>query len=284
MHSLEDVMWLLHVLVSHGRLRVSIGVALPRCSLMYLLYSDYSVLCVYCQHSVYYFGFFGVSLYAGLTFNAWLSYQYLPSADLQACTDTPGSPLQLLGNPWGETLILLLWKLSSKDHGIATFVVPACFLSTSSLSRVSYYALPATLPPLTNMALRTLSPSFQDPGLPCFSFLPLSAPGLVNESKVAWCMSYSYFVGVYVAVGSKKSLPVSSALIVLPLNTFSALFPSFEWSVSLDTSIQVPGVPVAIGNFLSRNDAYTCTLCMWSWDQFYLFADSYLVGMSHQHL
>lgn len=67
------------------------------------------------------------------------------------------------------------------------------------------------------MALRTLSPSFPDPGLPCFSFLPQSAPGLASESKVAWCMSYSYFVGVYVAVGNKKGLSVSSALIVLPL-------------------------------------------------------------------
>lgn len=114
------------------------------------------------------------------------------------------------------------------------------------------------------MSLRTLSPSSQDPVLPCFSFLPQSAPGLAGENKVAWCTSYSYFVGVYVAVGSKKGLPVSSALIVLPLEI------PFRQCVLLPLSGECHWIPVSecqvcslllVTSFLG-NDAFTCSFCM----------------------
>lgn len=114
------------------------------------------------------------------------------------------------------------------------------------------------------MALRTLIPTFQDSVLPCFIFLPQSSPGLAGESKVAWGTSYSYFVGVYVAVGSNKGLPVSSAHIVLPLEI------SFPHCILLPLSGECHRIPVfecqvclllLVTSFLG-NDVYTCTLCM----------------------
>lgn len=67
-------------------------------------------------------------------------------------------------------------------------------------------------------------------------------------------------------------------------NTFSALYPPSSGECHWILVSEGRVCSLLLGASFLGNDAYTCTLCMQSWDQFYLFAGSYLIGLSHQYL